>query len=138
MQKEYIRSSKSWPMTKRTEEHTIEVATRLRDKYKNNESMVFYKETIQDEDFSRAAFTDACKHFPDSQELRKVMQSFGDLHESRYMKNATLWVYKEGIAKMVLTNAHGREDKKKVETNQEIKISDEDQKMIDEVLDANL
>jgi len=82
--------------------------------------MVFYKEAVSDETFTRKALYCAYEHH-DSQELRDVMDKFREVHESRVASWWLKWNYKEGMTKMVLTNWHWREDKKTTEnTNKEI------------------
>lgn len=114
---QYIRDSRWGPDEfKRTKEYCLQEAQDIYETYKNNEQMVFFKETITDKDYSRWAMMEWCKKYKDCQELSGFFNKLKDLHETRLVKRGLLKEHSEGITKMVLQNVHNWESKQTLDT----------------------
>lgn len=130
--------SKGWPDVKRTLEETKRTLKRVYERYRDSDDMVFYKEAMIPEEYTRKALYCAYEHH-DCQELRDIMDKFAEVHESRVSSWWLKWQFKEGMTKLVLINGHWREDKKTTENKTEIVgITKEQEEEIDSVLDENI
>jgi len=111
----FVRDSKPGPMTKWTEKKCIEEVTKLYNRFKNSEDMVYYKEAVIEEEYCRDDVMVWCNNNRESQELLRLLKKFSDIHETRLAKRGLTKKHSEWITKMVLSNHHDWKDKREQE-----------------------